>query len=1101
MNVVLENGEVPNAATLNVRLGDIPSEITFASDPTLTAADISHLAGLVDLVGFGSTTPAATGNVSPLSATRFNLTYDVTNADSYAGSISTFDDYGTAPIESVDLSGLTDFILGLRLQSGTGSIKIVFEDATGAQSVAYLSGVDGTERFYQVVMNQLDPIDWTQICNVTLMVENTRVSQNVGTLEVRFGDNYYIPFLTGSAYDSSVLTDLSAVSPLTNAGSGNTVLGDPNAIMNFTQSSTSEFEYDYDLTPDDTAFTFVELAGGTSMNLSTQQYIFAAQGSSGERVKVTLVDADGLAATFIIQLEAYMQNFVLNLSGGSAPVGFDYTRVATITFVEDQTIGTPLLNDYVKIETKGLEYTPVVPNADFEATRIALVQAGLDYFVPGVGIDPATHFPYDNLGDGAANPGYYTQPTLIGFYAQILGDVVNGNIDNGMTTAQALAELNTVMTNLLIAQSNYGWNGLLPWLDLNPLAASSNTIGLGDNANLSQSLAVMVGALESAGLSGADLTAAQQIATQVEQFLNAQATGYATFVDPTWGVFRAAYDISSGTYDSYLDRVANEFRGAIAFVATYYASVPSSVWDNLTIAINDNYVDRNTGAIDNLAPWDGGAFQIFWPGLRNDESTYIGFRDALYNMLVTQLDYAYQNRIPGILSASMTPEGGYLGDVGIPQIAELNMVPASTNILTGDIGSTYALASAMGIDSNAVLGWLNAIDNLSGMMGDYGFYDAARSGSELVNRFVGIDVASMILGLSGSGASDFTTYLRNRGIEDEYNGLYDAKSRQMLIDRTTTTFPDAPEFPDRSFAIFSNFSSEGTINNFNGATTQVYGVTLSYNNLAGVDSGHFWIFDQAYDAQANQLILVYSAPDSPQTARIELKDAVGTVLYQTNINLQEGAEYTRLVIDLPNWTSLAAVQELDLVVDPDEGGDATGNFTVHSIDFQHVPSSQTIDPDGTLGAGDVTTLPNGGVAEVASSPVATISEPFANVYQISFDLNTGGSYSELLANFDPLNNGSSVDLSGFSSLVFGISSAQATTIKFEIEDASGQRATYYAQNVDVSGNYYEFLTSLAAGSVDLSHVTALHFTADESSVSSGNEVGDFQVEIGGLQYP
>jgi hypothetical protein len=205
------------------------------------------------------------------------------------------------------------------------------------------------------------------------------------------------------------------------------------------------------------------------------------------------------------------------------------------------------------------------------------------------------------------------------------------------------------------------------------------------------------------------------------------------------------------------------------------------------------------------------------------------------------------------------------------------------------------------------------------------------------------------------------------------------------------------------------------------------------------------------------------------------------------------------VIDLPNQTTLANVREVRLVVDPAAGGDATGDFRIHSMVFQHVPSAQDLLSDGSLGSGDVTSLPNSPVGQLASSsPNSTLMRISASVFQLHFDLSAANSFAELSINFDPLNNGSSADLSGLSQIVFGLDSAQADRVKFEIEDASGNRATYYAQNVDVTRSYYKFLTSLVSSSVDLAHVKKIHFGVDTGSISSGNEIGDLRIEIGGL---
>ena len=458
----------------------------------------------------------------------------------------------------------------------------------------------------------------------------------------------------------------------------------------------------------------------------------------------------------------------------------------------------------------------------------------------------------------------------------------------------------------------------------------------------------MLGALEStSGLTLAEQGKVTTITGNVDSFLNNQAEGYAAFVDGPTGLFRGSCDISEAApaFSDYIDRIGNEFRGAIAFLATRYASsdVPDSVWNNLVLKTNSDYVDRTDQNIDNLAAWDGGAFQVFWPSLRNNERDFIGFRNALYNMLVTQLDYAYQNRIPGILSASALPEGGYAGAVGIPQIAEANSYDDTHNTIVGDIGSTYALAGAMDVDISAVLGWLDAIKNMSGMNSSYGIFDSARSASEISESYYGVDVASAVLGLSGTGPEDFETYLRNRpALETEYNRFYDEKSKLLTsITRTSTAFPNAPQFPDRSLAVFSNFASQGNINNFSNANVDLYGTAglrFHYGVLPGnQEGGRSWMLDQHYNAQANQLLVYYSTVNSPKQIRIELKNNHVAVCAPITVNVEDSIKFGRLMIDLPDDVALSAVDEIDLMVDQADSGDVDGgDFTVHAIDFQHV---------------------------------------------------------------------------------------------------------------------------------------------------------------------
>jgi hypothetical protein len=925
-----------------------------------------------------------------------------------------------------------------------------------------------------------------------------------------------VEVVAGDLYNPEVFTSLENYYPVTFAGGGNTVEGQTDAILNYTQLSSVEFEYDYDLSVSSSSFTYAGVSPGffddqgvfqgVAMDLS-QNYVFAARGSDGGRVKVEVVDVNRVKATFVLLLSPTYQNYTLILSGGNVPEDFDSTQVAEIVFVQDRNIGSPFLNDFVSIQTAGLDYAEALLPDNMQEIKDTLVASGLDYFELGAGIDPVTHFPYDNQSsDGTF--AHFTQPTLIGFYAQILGDAVNGELNNGMNAAQALSELDLVITNLQSFQSEHGWNGLIPWMDLNTGEPANSYVAFLDNANMAQSLAVMVGALQSAGLSGADLTKANQIISKTEQFLDAQAPGYQAFVNPEFGVFHMSYDRNTGLFSSFVDRLASEVRGAVAFVQVRYPSIPVSVWDNLEIK-TANYTDSQGNVIENVVAWDGAAFQMFWPSLRNDERSFIGFRNMLYNQLISQMDWAAQNNLPGILSASALPEGGYYGAIGVPGLAEQTSNPTHIasyyDTVVMNTGSTYALAAAYSIDRYAVLGWLDAFDNAVGLNNLYGFYDAARSSTEIAHEYIGIDVASAVLGLGGNGPKDFEAYLRNKGLETAYNLLYDRASKKLeLITRTTAGFPNAPTIPDRSFSVFNNLDPaerEGAIASFpdvyvTGATG-VYGAQFKQTSpLSGGWGGHYWMLDQAYDAQANQFVIHYTTADTPQAIKLEFKNASGQVLYTTTQTLADDVRFGRLVIQLPNQTLLNEVKEVDLVVDQNATGDTSFDFTIHSLMFQHFVSTQSLMPDEDLGVSDVTDLPPTGVGY--NTPNSTVQPLLPKGIQFHFDLTGVNTYAATGIDYDPEDDGSSVDLSAFSEIVFGLDSAKAKMVKIEIEDASGKRAVYYAQNVDVSRNYYKFLSASAAGSVDLTHVRSVNIVVDKSCIDAGDEIGDLSVEIGGL---
>ncbi len=924
-------------STLEVRLGNHPFIPSLPPDPTLDADDITLFNDIRHLVKFESDPPNPDGSVTlnQLSKTRFNLTYDLTNEDSFGGSITSFDDFGTVPKETKDLRNQT-IIFGLR-DPGSPGVLIQLEDDQGRKDQVLLTGVNGTEKFWAVNTALFDDIDLSKVTVIVFLLEEDRLTDTTSTLEVRLGNHPFTPVLDGSTFDQNALTTLNN-EPELSAFGGNTVAGQPDGKIELIQLSSIEFEYEYDLTPSPTSFVFTNITRGSAVLDLPENLILAVRGREGGQAKVEITDTNGLKMVFILNLRPIYQNYTLVLSPDNVPTGFNRHSVQTITFVEDQALAGAVSNDLVKVKTKGLKFTaPILPD-DFIQVREALIRDGLTYFHSGVGVDPATGFPRDHV-NGTLTAGF-TQPTLIGFLLQIRGDQVNGKTDReGQTVLQLLSQIDTVMTNLLDVQADFGWNGLLPFLNLDPLEPMTTRIGLGDNANLAQSLAVLIGSLESATLTPAEEAAVDLIIEKIEEFLDNQAAGYAAFVDPTFGIFRASYDTATGEFDNYIDRLANEFRGGIAFLKVRYPSLPDTVWANL-VPIFRNYTDRNGNTVKNLAPFDGGAFQMFWSILKNGERDFIGFRNALFNHLATQTDFSSQFLIPGFLSASQRPtdttEGSYYGRIGILDIAEANVSHLKEFLL--DVGSTYALASAMPVDIVLVLGWLNAIEDQLTALDDgaHGFYDAARSNTELARIFLGIDIGSTVLGLVNAGAEAFEAYLRNRDLELTYNLLYDSASRLLNIPKAVSTIAGPPSFADDSLAVFTRFTSEGVVNNFPAHPTTFTGVDFNYGALQGGFGGQFWNIP-VHEVRANRFVLMYSITDSPGEIKVEFKDVNDIPLFQMVVDLVDTPGFHTLVIDLPNLEALEAVAKVFVIIDQNATGDTSGDFFIHVMDFQHPP--------------------------------------------------------------------------------------------------------------------------------------------------------------------
>ncbi len=1013
-----------------------------------------------------------------------------------------------------------NFVIGVNGPANS-KLKVKVVDTTGKVADFILSLTGSLQNYTLALSGDNIPagFDLTKVDYIELNVDRalTNFTGNVNTLDIRVGGLDFLPVIGGTTFNQAALTVLNNAPALTVSGT-NGVAGQPNAIASVQQDSSSDFLFEYDIRPSTSSFAYANLSNGgfngsgvfvgTPANLP-QDFVIAAMGHLNGLIKIIIVDVNGKQADFKIRLGNYIQNYTLTLAGNNIPAGFDRTQVAQILVVADANT-VALQNDIVQLRIPGMSYSPAVFPSELQAVKDNLTQKGLTFFDTAAGLDPVTHFPYDSveangLPDASAK---FTQPTSIGFYLQILADAANAKISNGKTMEQNMAEMDTVLTNLLSAQASFGWNGLLPWIDLNGAMQPYNTtISVGDNGNLGQSIAVMIGQLESTVMTPAQRAAADAIVAKAEQFLDNQAPGYQAFVDPTLGIFRLAFNrttltSTTGAFDSYIDRVGNEFRGAIAFIAArYHAVIPSTVFSNMTFETT-NYTDRNGVVIENLAYYEGSAFQAFWPSLRNDERDFIGFRNALYNAVATFSDFSAVNNLPGFVSASQRPNGSaagnYYGRIGIRDMAESGQLMADQFVQ--NVASTYALASAAGVDPQFVLNWLNSIeDTLPALLGNQGFFDSARSNTEIARRVLAIDVASTILGLTGAGPDAFNVYMKNRAIDWRFNNLYEAVSDSLTVDKTTAVFANPAELADRSFSLFSHFSSEGSINGFPSAATTFTGVDFAYGALAGGFGGQFWVMDADFNTQAGQMLINYHASDSPQSIKIELKDGGDNLLYATTVNMPASVTDRTVKIDLPNAVKMAVTRKVFIVIDQNATGDNSGSFRINSIDFIHLPSTQNFSENAALGAADVTVVPNNPPAQlVASNPAGnTLDRISTSLSRLNYDI-TGNNFSGVSVNFDPTNSGASADLSGLSKLVVGINSATVKNVKVEIDDASGNRAVLYIPNIDVTRSYYEFLASLLTSGIDLAHVKRVNFIVDQSSILSGGETGSLEIELGGL---
>ncbi|MSR77664.1 MAG: hypothetical protein EXS63_05500 [Candidatus Omnitrophica bacterium] len=433
------------------------------------------------------------------------------------------------------------------------------------------------------------------------------------------------------------------------------------------------------------------------------------------------------------------------------------------------------------------------------AFRQTLINDNARYFTEAVGIDRFTGFPLDVLGPNASGgKGYWTQPTSIGFHLQFLGDIVTHKITvAGISPDQALTAAAKTLTSLLDAQTRFGWNGLIPWLRLSPLGIDRSQIVFLDNINLSQSVAAMLGSLEKANV---QTGLAKDIYNKAAEFLAKQQasitlngkTGnvYQQFYDSAAGRIYSFYDTAARSFSAnqHADRLGNEIRSGIAFAVTYFG-LPQPAWNNLAL-VTRSYITSNNQTVETIAPFDGGAFQVFWNTLRAPENEIAKMKPVLWNAFVAFTDFMQREKLPGFPSASAVPGAVYDGKIGIPSIAE------ATDIRYFNIGSLYALAAAYLLDPSKVLSLIQWVKTtFPQMIGPNGFYDAATKAGVVSQNYYAIDQGSFLVGLAGSGPSSMKVFLQKRNLLANFNQLYNGlnlniqEAAHVILDPPTNTIP------------------------------------------------------------------------------------------------------------------------------------------------------------------------------------------------------------------------------------------------------------------------------------------------------------------------
>ena len=492
---------------------------------------------------------------------------------------------------------------------------------------------------------------------------------------------------------------------------------------------------------------------------------------------------------------------------------------------------------------------PVEPlTIEETAYRDQLVETQLDYFMNGKGIHEGTGLPVDNYIGPSDQQSDYSQTTLVGFWAEILLSIATGDYGTSkMSREEAFLKLKNLLGTYREVQRQAGWNGMVAFFTiiekqepvLDPLGNPTgqtrtvyeyknrfNQVGFGDVLNLSVSLASVIGALEDLSLENTLLAGYRdQILTDANAILTDQEAGYAAFYDPVSKRFHGAYGLnaSSGKWEFinnyYIDRVFNEFRTGMIWLVSKYPQYADAL-TNLDVAVRP-YETQQGDVIDIAAPYDGGAFQMFWPLMHVDETQYPEFQAALRNFLYAQAEFANTSGLPGLLSAGDMPLRGYQGKIGLPSAAETD------DALITHIGSIYGMASAFPLAPHYTLQFFKNLQaQFPGMQTGAGFVDAIQmetvtqqdpqTGQMVTvqrpvysDQYYGVDQASLILSLLKTSQNYFGKYLQKTGAQQAFDNLY--RSLKFNLNPITQNNPSVPAFGQNAAPLYngSNATPDG----------------------------------------------------------------------------------------------------------------------------------------------------------------------------------------------------------------------------------------------------------------------------------------------------
>jgi hypothetical protein len=295
-------------------------------------------------------------------------------------------------------------------------------------------------------------------------------------------------------------------------------------------------------------------------------------------------------------------------------------------------------------------------------------------------------------------------------------------------------------------------------------------LSFGDNANLSTSVAMAIGALLTPSI--ASQPEVVKIRQQLEEFLAAQTHGYAELYDHKVGLCYFGKDAvrnrligwsdDKGAWrPGYNDYFVNEYRGPSTFVTARFG-LPLGAVGNLGFKMKP-YTKADGTTLYVLASWDGSGFQSFGLGLSLKEKESPSWSELLKNAAAVHVDFSTSQKLPAFLSECFTGNANqYSGAVGIPKISVMQ-----GGRLT-DAASLYSIGTAYSLAPEEIERFLGANwSALAPLLTDHGPWEGFNtSWGQPIRIQTTAHTLSLVVGLVGTGPANMRRYAEHAGLSD-----------------------------------------------------------------------------------------------------------------------------------------------------------------------------------------------------------------------------------------------------------------------------------------------------------------------------------------------